>query len=193
MSLNKLGLKFDLIGMLSDLEKMLSYKVTDVVDEMVLELNSSNFEYATGTFKKELIEMSEDYIKFKIGSPHWYAWIVNYGKGSEMAKDNPFLQDYINDGVLWNDVRTLSDTTIKPRPRGTYEVPNWEAGEGTKKLYGSNNTSYNLETIGKPEFLPREPAKHLEKVMLQAQDRLISTINDVFRTFPYDDYLKGGG
>lgn len=193
MSLNKLGLKFDLIGMLGDLEKTLNFRVISLIDEMVLELNSKNFEYASGTFKKEMIELSEDYIKYKIGSPHWYAWIVNYGKGSKMAKDNPFLQDYMADKILWNEARSASDTTIRPRPRGTYEVPNWEAGEGTKVLHGANNTNYNLETIGKPEFLPREPAKHLEKVMLQAQDRLISTINDVFRAFPYGDYLKGGG
>lgn len=193
MSLNKLGLKFDLIGMLSDLEKMLSYKVTAVVDEMVLELNSSNFEYATGTFKKELVEMSEDYIKFKIGSPHWYAWIVNYGKGSEMAIDNPFLQDYTKDGVLWNDVRTLSDTTIRPRKRGTYRVPNWEAGEGYKILHGSNNTNFNLEEKGDPRFLPRRPSRQFEKVMEKCQKRLVGAIDDVFRTFSYSDYLKGGG
>lgn len=193
MSLNKLGLQFDLIGMLDDLERTLNFRVISLIDEMVLELNSRNFEYATGTFKKEMIEMSEDYIKFKIGSPHWYAWIVNYGKGSAMAKDNPFLQDYMADDILWNDARSASDTTIRPRPKGVYEVPNWEAGEGTKKIYGSNNTSYNLEIIGKPEFLPREPARHLDTVMIQAQDRLISAINDVFRTFPYSDYMKGGG
>ena len=193
MSLNKLGLKFDLIGMLSDLEKMLSYKVTAVVDEMVLELNSSNFEYATGTFRKELVEMSEDYIKFKIGSPHWYAWIVNYGKGSEMAKDNPFLQDYINDGVLWNDVRTLSDTTIRPRKRGTYRVPNWEAGEGYKTLHGSNNTNFNLEEKGDLRFAPRQPSHQFDKVMEKSQKRLMSAIDDVFGTFPYSDYVKGGG
>ncbi len=194
MSLNKLGLKFDLIGMLGDLERTLNFRVISLIDEMVLELNSRNFEYASGTFKKEMVELSEDYIKYKIGSPHWYAWIVNYGKGSRMATDNPFLQDYMADGVLWNKgVRSASDTTIRPRPKGHYQVPDWEAGEGTKDLYGSNNTNFNLEATGNPEFLPREPARHLDKVMLQAQDRLISTINDVFRTFPYDDYLKGGG
>lgn len=193
MSLNKLGLKFDLVGMLGDLERTLNFKIVALIDEMVLELNSRNFEYATGTFRKEMEELSEDYIKYKIGSPHWYAWIVNYGKGSAMARDNPFLKDYMADPNLWNRRRTLSDTTIRPRPRDTYQVPKWEEGSGHKEIYGSNNTNYNLEATGKPEFLPREPARHLDTVMLQAQDKLISTINDVFRTFPYSDYLKGGG
>lgn len=53
MSLNKLGLKFDLIGMLGDLEKTLNFRVISLIDEMVLELNSRNFEYASGTFKKK--------------------------------------------------------------------------------------------------------------------------------------------
>ncbi|NMW84683.1 hypothetical protein HKO22_02855 [Peptoniphilus sp. AGMB00490] len=193
MSLNKLGLKFDLIGMLRDLEKTLSYRVIALIDEMVLELNSKDFEYATGTFKKELIEMSEDYVKYKIGSPHWYSWIVNYGKGSAMASDNPFLQDYMNDDVLWNDARDKLDRTIVPRHKGVHEVPNWEAGEGTKPLYGSNNTNYNLEEKGDPRFLPRYPSRYLDRVMLDSKDRLISEINNVFRTFPYSDYLKGGG
>lgn len=193
MSLNKLGLKFDLIGMLGDLERTLNFRVISLIDEMVLELNSKNFEYASGTFKKEMVELSEDYIKYKIGSPHWYAWIVNYGKGSSMATDNPFLQDYMADGILWNEARSASDTTIRPRPRGYYEVPNWEAGEGKKPLYGSNNPKYNLELTGDPRFAPREPARHLDTVMIQAQDRLISAINEVFRTFPYSDYMKGGG
>lgn len=193
MSLNKLGLKFDLIGMLGDLERTLNFRVVSLIDEMVLELNSRNFEYASGTFKKEMVELSEEYIKYKIGSPHWYAWIVNYGKGSRMATDNPFLQDYMADDILWNEARDRASKVISPRPRGTHVVPDWEAGEGTKTLKGSNNTGYNLEATGDPRFAPREPARHLDTVMLQAQDRLISTINDVFRTFPYDDYLKGGG
>lgn len=193
MSSNKLGLKFDLMGMLRDLEKALSYRIIALIDEMVLELNSQDFEYATGTFKKELVEMSEDYVKYKIGSPHWYAWIVNYGKGSAMAKDNPFLQDYMNDDVLWNEARDKFDTTIVPRPRGVHKVPDWEAGKGVKELHGSNNTNYNLEQKGDPRFLPREPSRHLDKVMLNSRKRLITEINNVFRTFPYSDYVKGGG
>nr|DAR78438.1 MAG TPA: hypothetical protein [Caudoviricetes sp.] len=193
MLLNKLGLKFDLIGMLENLEKVLNYKVIALIDEMVLELNSKNFEYATGTFKKEMVELSENYIKYKLGSPHWYAWIVNYGKGSAMARNNPFLQDYMADDNLWNKERTLSDTTIRPRPKGTYKVPKWEEGSGYKILHGSNKTGTNLETKGNPDFFPREPARHLDNVMLQAQDKLIAKINEVFRTFPYGDYIKGGG
>lgn len=192
MLLNKLGLQFDLVGMLENLEKTLNFKVIALIDEMVLELNSKNFEYATGTFKKEMVELSEDYIKYKLGSPHWYAWIVNYGKGSDMAKNNPFLQDYMADDNLWNKERTLSDTTIRPRPKGTYKVPKWEEGSGYKILHGSSNTSTNLETKGNPDFAPRQPTRHLDTVMLQAQDKLIAKINEVFRTFPYGDYIKGG-
>ena len=195
MSLNKLGIKVDFIGLLYDLERKLKFTVENIVDEIVAELNANDFEFASGTFKRELIETSEDYIKYRVGSSHWYSFIVNYGKGSDMDMNNPFLKSYMADKELWNPSRK-QDPHIVTRPKKSsgepYEVPNWEKGKGLKPVWGSANGGYNLEATGNPEYQPKPPKHYLNKAIGRAKERLIIAIDDVFKTFPYSDYLKGG-
>lgn len=196
MSLNKLGIKVDFIGLLCDLERKLKFTVETIVDEMVAELNASDFEFASGTFKRELIETSEDYIKYRVGSSHWYSFIVNYGKGSLMDMNNPFLESYMANKKFWNPSRDQKEPHIVTRPKKEngkpYEVPNWEEGEGTKSVWGSADGGYNLEATGNPDYQPKAPKHYLNKAIDKAKERLIVAIDDVFKTFPYSDYLKGG-
>lgn len=193
MSLNKLGIKFDLFGMLSDLESKLKFTIDNIADEIVAELNAKDFKFATGTFKKELVETSEEFVKYKVGSTHWYSWLVNYGKGSKMELDNPFLNDYMADEVLWNEARDKADKIIRPRPRGYHVVPDWEGGTGTTVIHGSNNTNFDLEKYGGEKYKPFPGNTALDDAIKSAGERMIPAINEAFRTFPFSDYIKGGG
>lgn len=63
------------------------------------------------------------------------AWEIEFGKGSGMSADNPYLQEYIHGGQ-WNPER--SDTAIRGRPAGEYKDLDGIAYTSNGKMAGRN-------------------------------------------------------
>ena len=194
ISLNKLSLKFDVASMYNDLLKKLVFECNKIIDELENELNKLDFSYATGTFRQEIISYTEKEIIKRVGSEHWYSFIINYGSGSKMVDENvnPFLKKYKESG-FYNPIRSkYNSKKIMTRPRGNYSVPDWIGGYGTVVTKGHGVGGYNLEKKG-GNFTAIEPKLYLEDEFKKAKVRLCSAINNVFNTFDYSIYIKGGG
>ncbi|MBU5669656.1 hypothetical protein KQI68_07355 [Peptoniphilus sp. MSJ-1] len=192
MSLNSLGLKFDILGLITDLEKALNYRVSTLVEEMVQSLNSVDYEYSGGTYKQEMIKCAEDEIKFILGSDHFYAWIVEFGRGSLLDESNPFLAEY-KASDYWNDKRPDNRIRSRQRRSSPHIIPDWQGGHGTTEIVGSNYGGRVLEHQGNPMYDPIAPRKPIRNAIDDGRDKMISAVREVFRTFPYSDYIKGGG
>lgn len=189
-SLNSLSLNFDAENMVSDLIKQMMFAVNCVADDMVNELNSFPFEYASGTFKKVVIDEGYDEIRLQVGSDHWYSLIVNYGSGSRMSKENPKYEEYTK-GPYFNAIRSSFNNAVMTRPQGSYEVPNWVEGYGTTERTTKGGAIRNLEDSG--YYKPVSPTFKMEDVFKIAKKMIRQVVVDVYNSFPYSDYLKGGG
>ena len=190
MSSSKLSISFDMASMYDDLIKSLTSTLLKVVDDMVNDLNQKDFSYASNSFRKELMESGIEEIKYKVGSDHWYSFIANYGKGSQMRIDNEQLGKYISSG-FWNPDR--NDLYIRTRPKGKYKIPDWEGGHDTVPYTARGAGGYNLEGSGDPRYQPFRGDKPVEKTFERAREILKDELKNTFNAFPFLDYVKGGG
>jgi hypothetical protein len=120
-----------------------------------------------------------------IGGP--WATMDEFGTGSRLDSDNPFLGDYIR-GDTWNPAR--NDYAIRGRPAG--EQPTIF---GDRRQFKGNAPGVNLERLAEkgivgPEFLPQEPSKAIRTAMRwMAQGRFQRVIAGAVQTFPWHKYL----
>lgn len=189
--LNHLSLKIDTDSMIRDLISRCTERATYVAENLTNSLNGMPFEFASGTFKQELIKSSEDAVQVRVGTNHWYAYIVEYGRGSMLDKNNPFLGEYII-SPYYNPYRS-SDFAIRSR-KGEYTIPDWEGGSGFITRIGGGQTAKNLETLSPPDprFAPSPPRHFFKKAMENSKRVLEQEILNTMKTFPYHKYLKGG-
>ncbi len=188
-TLNRLSLQLDVESMVRDLTARLNFFFVDEVDRLVGTLNGFDFAYASGSFKKELVESGADFIKFKVGSDHWYAFIVEYGRGTSMDINNPFLASYMDSGY-YNPYRVHGD--IRTWGYGPYEVPDWFGGKGTVEKMGHGAPGIKIPE-DKLIATPLPPNHFLRDALERTKETLRETLREAYRTFPFGFYLKGGG
>lgn len=187
--MNKFSLQFDEASFYRDYCKTLWERVNFVANDVVRELNSKPFEFATNTFRKELVEYGENLIIAQVGTPHWYAFIVNYGSGSKMVDKQQAEQFADEWGYEFNPTRRKNDMAISSWPEGEHKVPNWELGDGFTTIEGKDKGGENLEN----RFAPVEPHDFMGEAMRQAKMLLVRELKVAMQAFPYSMYLKGGG
>lgn len=189
--MNKFSLQFDEASFYRDYCKTLLRVVNVVADDVVKELNSQPFEFATNTFRKELVEYGENLIMAQVGTPHWYAFIVNYGSGSKMVNKQQAEQFADEGGYEFNPTRRKNEMAISSWPEGEHKIPNWELGDGFTTIEGKGEGGTNLE--GKYGIAPVEPHDFMGEAMKQAKMLLVRELKVAMQAFPYSMYLKGGG
>lgn len=189
----KLGLEFDVESMYRDLTRFLNFQVKMTVNSMVDQLNSLEFEYAKGTFRQKLEQEGTDMIRFLIGSDHWYAYIIEYGKGTQMDIMNPDLGAYMSSS-MYNPFRVGGD--IRSWGRGRYTVPDWEGGHGYIEREGYGAPGLLLPVAGKKdreEYHSLPPRRLFRDTFERAKERLKEDLKTTFLQFPFSSYLRGGG
>lgn len=187
--LNHLSLQLDVGSMIRDLVARLNFYFENEVERLANTLNGMDYGFASGTFRKELIESGSNMIKFKVGSNHWYAFIIEYGRGTMMDINNPFLGSYMDSG-FYNPYRVHGD--IRTWGFGSYEVPDWIGGNGTVTKMGHGAPGIKIPD-DKLIATPLPPSHFLRDALERTKEKLNETIQEAFRTFPFGFYLKGGG
>lgn len=188
-TLNRLSLQLDANSLIRDLTARLNFYFEDEVERLAGTLNGLDYGFVSGTFRKELIQSGSDMIKFKVGSDHWYAFIVEYGRGTSMDINNPFLPSYMDSG-FYNPYRVHGD--IRTWGYGPYEIPDWFGGKGTIQKMGRGAPGIKIPE-DKLNATPLPPNHFLRDALDRTKDKLRETIIEAFRTFPFSMYLKGGG
>lgn len=196
---NKLNLYFDEEALINDLIKALLDGVNQVSKEL-LDLFASK---ATDPLNWTIvIEKGVDIVKSYVGSTSWNAFLDNYGTGSLMYKDNPWLNEYLQSS-FYNKERDNYDRHIIARPKGEYISPNYKTGDGVVWRKGSGSVDKNgnpldLETTknknGKPIMEAKPPHLWLENGMKIIEKRYFDVLSDIINNFDFqnDKYLKGG-
>lgn len=193
--MNRFSLQFDEASFYRDYCKTLWAKVEFVANKAVEELNSQPFEFATNTFRKELVEYGENLIIAQVGTPHWYAFIVNYGSGSKMV-DKQHAEQFADEwGYEFNPTRRKNNMAISSWPEGEHKIPNWELGDGFTTIEGKDDGGTNLEKKyeNNPKYQPVEPHDYMQEAMKHAKMLLVRELKVAMQGFPYSFYLKGGG
>ena len=100
------------------------------------------------------------------------AWILEYGKGSMMDSDNPYLGEY-KSNPNWNRYR--KGNAITGRGEGEYQDLDGNTHYSSGKAIGRN-----LEAIGKEEYFPSGPLhiirESIHEHMLLIQEDIMSTV-----------------
>lgn len=213
MAVNDLNISFDEKGFYNDLIKQLVEAMTHLSLEL---LNLFSAGATTHTPKKNMprisnidgfwrysVEKTADAIVSVVGNDNWYAFISNYGSGSLMARDNPWLKEYM-ESEFFNPERLSAGMAVLSR-EGEYNSPNYSDGMGTTTMQGKglkdkNGNPANLENMsGKfsnghsyKYFTPQPPSYWLEHGMAVIEKRMFDVIQEVIDNFPAHNYLKGG-
>ena len=100
------------------------------------------------------------------------AWILEYGKGSLMDSDNPYLGEYKSNSN-WNQYR--KGNAVTGRGAGEYQDLDGNTHYSSGKAIGRN-----LEAIGKEEYFPSGPLhiirESIHEHMLLIQEDIMSTV-----------------
>lgn len=207
MTVNQLGLHFNDTDMHRDLIMELMYAVFEAANDIKFAMMSSASESisddsawfieSVNEAEKRIITSGYSMISFQVGAQHWNAFLDNYGTGSLMDKNNPWLQQYISSGYF-NKERLEHSMAVVGRPAGEYSIPDFKEGHGgTTRVSKGRLKGQNLETkindrTGKPYFIPESPRHWLEKSIEMGQHNLKIRVNRVLETFNFASYLKGG-
>ena len=118
-------------------------------------------------------------------------WAVmdEYGKGSLMDQNNPFLQEY-KGGELWNPAR--KDSVIRGRPAGSYTNIFGEKVSSQGKAEG-RNLERIADATGNVDFMPHPPSHAMETAMRwMANGRFQEQLTIALNTFPWGSFLIVG-
>lgn len=122
-----------------------------------------------------------------VGGP--WATIDEFGTGSLMDPDNPFLDEYRN-SELWNPAR--HDNIIRGRPKGRQKTMFGE------RYFKGNAPGVNLERLARAgvideKYLPQRPSKAIRTAFRwMQQGRFQKIIMDVLQAFPWYKYFTDG-
>lgn len=113
-----------------------------------------------------------DKIISKINASGMKAQILEYGKGSLMDKDNPYLSEYMQSD-MWNPDRR--EQYITGRPRGWYKN-----ADGQLMYSDGRARGRLLERIGRPEFMPQEAMHIIENeidaILPEIEEAIANTV-----------------
>ena len=164
-----------------DVNKAIAKSLDEVSKKMKLVIEKDYAQYPSSMGKAEIdidmirqIAREEIALVFKaIGQR---ALILEYGKGSEMDKENPALDKYMN-SAIFNKNRTHTDLRIRTRPKGIYYdldgVPHESKTNANRELESSGNKKY---APIKPEHIVREAIKNqLKKIMGIVSEHVVQT------------------
>lgn len=184
--MDNFGLRFDVDGFIHDLEKKLRYVVEEVVDMTIGRVKAYGLDEFV--WKKIVESEAEAKVRVTLGTEQWGALLKNYGKGSLMSLDNPFLYKYIG-SEYWNPAR--EGTAVVTRPKGKYVVPDWH-GTGERIIDSQGPGGLPLEDRG-GAFAPYRGNRALERAMEDAKGLLDKGLYEAFSQWDISVYLKGGG
>jgi len=206
-SINKLDLVFEDNAFHRDLVKHLIVAVSDTawsvrghMKSMATEaLEDQNTWYVDSAdyVERLVFESGVQFIIFEVGAKHWLAFLDNFGTGSRMDTNNPFLSEYLR-SPYFNRDRLGNGMAVVGRPEGEYVAPDFRDGSGEIVRHSKGRfEGVNLEQLinprtGKPYFIPQAPKHWLEQGIRWGLSDLIENVRKAFSTFPYHKYLKGG-
>ncbi len=206
---NELTLEFDEKALYLDLVELM-VKAINLMSVHLLNIFKSEVQtkmkYAgIHAFWMYAVEQGTDTIVSYVGNYHWEAFLTNYGTGSLMDLDNPWLEEYKASGY-YNSERDNYGGAVLSRPKGEYKIPNFPVGIGDKTRRGggqvnSDGSPKNLEQefgtngVAFQKFKPEYPQNWLENGMDKFGIMFEDAINDALDSFDWssDRYLKGGG
>lgn len=199
--INDLNLFFDDQALLTDLTNTLVQAIQMVSEELMKYMQSSADSKISSHFVNYVVyDAGANMISSVVGNDHWIAFLDNYGTGSEMSKQNPWLNEYIQ-SEYFNKDRLDNGMAIMARD-GEYTTPDYKSGSGKVTKIGSNmrdseGNLVNLEktinpNTGTPYAVPRHAKLWLENGMQYINKRFIDTINKALDNFNFNKYLSGG-
>lgn len=197
---NELGLRFDENEFLFTLEQV-AEKVGLATAAHIREVADQY--KGEGKFTVTVRPESESGVKFwDIGSPDWLSFQSNYGRGSLMARDNPFLDAYIS-GPTFNRDRLANDMAIMGRPKGWHEIEDYDNTHGGRTFprysfgtnYGSNleiNGAEMHNNSGQGMFDPAPPKYWLERAFRSGVENIYTNWDEQWGNFIVSRFLEGG-
>jgi hypothetical protein len=202
----KLGIAFDYDKCYTDLIVEILIAVESAITQMKEEMASiSGSNTISNDWVGQLLDFSTEQIIAVVGNTHWWAFIDNFGSGSEMVLDtnkNPWLIDYLN-SKYFNEERLDRGMAVVSRPEGKeYDSPDYRSGDGEKSprpeghgIRDDNGDYANLEETtrknGRPYYTPNEPKGWYEKVMNKAELTVDRAINQAISKFNFYNYVRG--
>ena len=118
-----------------------------------------------------------------------WAVLDEFGKGSLLDSQSPFLEAYRNSG-LWNPAR--SDLVVRGRPAGSYTNIFGETAYSSGRQEGRNLERIG-DVTGDPGFMPHPPSHALQTAFRwMALGRFQTVIGQAFQAFPWGNYLIVG-
>lgn len=147
-------------------------------------------------------------VTLTVGNSHVYAWIVNYGSGSEMDKGtrNKSYSEYVNSG--WFNKDRLSRNHEVLSRQEEYTMINYKTGSGTvtksgSRLTGSNGEALSLERNGRTDGKTDADGQYIAPIRYKAQkpkyffdnaiellEKRVETIN-ANGLIQFEKYIKG--
>jgi len=177
---------FDAAKLTTDLKKALTLTLIKLQAEVLADAEGKMFT-AEGRADIEAMPVSDvaGIITAIITEGPW-AILDEFGRGSEMQQDNPFLAQYRGSN-LWNPER--SDLAIRGRPAGSQPTMFGE------RVFKGNAAGRNLEELAQKgvidkKYLPSPPSKALQTAMRwMAVGRFQEVIAETLKAFPWGAYL----
>lgn len=148
----------------------------EALNEAVKEIQTNEWFYGTTPVYKDM-EGYDSYIE--VYANHLKAWIVEYGLGSEMRTDNPYLEEYKNSKYYSPLRKRYADNSVVFRGKGKYEQLDYEKGHGTVTREGA-------EPAGERMLMSIPPDPFLEDLMSEAWQVFERTFNSMVASFDFN-------
>jgi hypothetical protein len=112
---------------------------------------------------------------FPAGDMAWEAWLEEFGKGSMMAEDNPYIGEYRN-SAYWNSLR--SGNTVVGREAGDYLGLDGKQHTSTGGMAGLDLEQYSA-TTGDLEYAPSPPTYFIRDAIQSNQLAIYESLQQV--------------
>lgn len=109
-------------------------------------------------------------------------WLAEYGSGSRMDRDNPYLEKYLRSSEFNQWRLHSSRMPIMGRSAGEYKDIDGNTHSSTGKLAG-----FDLERDGKPEFQPQEPMHVMREEVTAALPEISEDLSKAISKAVADD------
>jgi len=154
--------------------------------EAVMKEYSSNSALAPFKYEihNDLILRTESIVIAHIEASGGLAWILEFGSGSKMDLDNPYLSEYMGNRTIFNNWRPMS-LEIATREAGTYTDL-----DGKSQTSNATHPGYPLEGKDNGKYKAIEPMHIIKKLVEQEitaiEGELAGAIQDIVRGYILD-------